>query len=552
MNTIHHFLNSSCRLLASGILVLTTGFLSFSQNVVNGSFTGMTGNSVTPNGWTNVLGYDPGTSIGVWPSVDVLDINFNAFFNNAAVAVSPSPDGGTWTGISSLPQIIENEAIEQSVSGFTVGQQYQVSCYVANFGGTPFVDPGIVTVYLNGTAVATSPVLNLVANTWTPISGTFIASATTMDVQIDAIHTTGDAGNGGYFSVDGLVIEPVGPCNAGNTAPTLSQTSFCTIPAGVDLTAITCSNIPAGTSVTWHSAATPSQANTLANSNSVGVGTYYAAFYDAVNNCYSPSQPVTVHPLPVADFDYTSTCANEPVNFTDLSTIASGSITGWSWDFGDNSSAVTQQNPVHTFPGGTSYQVSLTVTSAAGCTHTTTETVTMTAIPNAAFTFSPTDPEVTNPTVQFNNSSTGANAYGWSFDGLSTSVQTNPSFTFPSLPGNYTVVLIAYSGTCSDTATAIVTITDPMSYHVPNIFTPDEDGTNDYFTIPTHNATDLEAIILNRWGELVHTLNSTTDQWDGTINGQQASEGVYFVDYKITDTKGVVTEGHGFVELIRK
>ena len=69
-------------------------------------------------------------------------------------------------------------------------------------------------------------------------------------------------------------------------------------------------------------------------------------------------------PAPVADFsaDPTSGTAPLAVNFTDLST---GSITNWSWNFGDGGTS-TEQNPTHTYNTAGTYTVSLTVTGPGG------------------------------------------------------------------------------------------------------------------------------------------------------------------------------------------
>jgi gliding motility-associated-like protein len=555
LHSTTHFrskIDSLINLLSLTALILFGGaFSAQAQNVVNGSFTDMTGNSVTPAGWTNVLGYDPGTNLGVTPTVDVLDINFTAYFNNAAVAVSPSPDGGTWTGISSIPPDFENEAIDQVVTGFTIGTQYQLSFYAANFGGTPFIDPGVVTAYVNGTAVAVSPTLNLVANVWTTVTGTFVASATSMTVHIDAIHNTGDSGAGGYYSVDGLTIASTTPCGAGNTAPTLSQTSLCLTAATYNLTNITASNTPAGTTLTWHTGTPATNGNTVGNPSAVTSGVYYAAFYDAVNDCYSPTQSFTLNPFPVADFDAPSVCIGSPVNFIDQSTVGLGSVNQWDWVFGDGNIS-SAQNPTHTYTGGnTSYNVTLTVTSAAGCSNSVTLPITF-ANPVASFTYSPTAPDVLNPTVQFTNTSSNASTYDWDFGGLGGSTQTDPSYNFPAIPNTYTVTLIAYAGNCTDTTTALITINDILIYSVPNVFSPDGDGINDTFLVDTENASAISVTIVNRWGEFIKELDGLTETWDGTFQGKEANEGVYFFIYTITDNAGKTIEGQGFVELIRK
>lgn len=555
LHSTTHFrskIDSLINFISLTALILFGGaFSAQAQNVLNGSFTGTTGNSITPPSWNNVLGYDPGTNLGVTPTVDVLDINFTAYFNNAAVAVSPSPDGGTWTGISSIPPDFENEAIDQVVTGFTIGTQYQLSFYAANFGGTPFIDPGVVTAYVNGTAVAVSPTLNLVANVWTTVTGTFVASATSMTVHIDAIHNTGDSGAGGYYSVDGLTIASTTPCGAGNTAPTLSQTSLCLTAATYNLTNITASNTPAGTTLTWHTGTPATNGNTVGNPSAVTSGVYYAAFYDAVNDCYSPTQSFTLNPFPVADFDAPSVCIGSPVNFIDQSTVGLGSVNQWDWVFGDGNIS-SAQNPTHTYTGGnTSYNVTLTVTSAAGCSNSVTLPITF-ANPVASFTYSPTAPDVLNPTVQFTNTSSNASTYDWDFGGLGGSTQTDPSYNFPAIPNTYTVTLIAYAGNCTDTTTALITINDILIYSVPNVFSPDGDGINDTFLVDTENASAISVTIVNRWGEFIKELDGLTETWDGTFQGKEANEGVYFFIYTITDNAGKTIEGQGFVELIRK
>src|ERR1044071_7566008 len=135
-----------------GLALFSVPAAADAQVFTNGTFTDMTGNSVTPAGWTNVLGYNPGQTFGSWPSVDVLDINFSAFFGNSTVQAAPSPHGGTWGGLCTIdPGNIENEAIEQTITGLTVGQEYEVSFYAANFGGENMFDsPERVMAFVDG------------------------------------------------------------------------------------------------------------------------------------------------------------------------------------------------------------------------------------------------------------------------------------------------------------------------------------------------------------------------------------------------------------------
>ena len=62
---------------------------------------------------------------------------------------------------------------------------------------------------------------------------------------------------------------------------------------------------------------------------------------------------------------------------------------------------------------------------------------------------------------------------------------------------------------------------------VPNVFTPNGDGYNDIFKYKNQAQWEFETQVLNRWGELVYH-NKTSQNWDGSYQGQRVSAGVYF------------------------
>jgi len=82
------------------------------------------------------------------------------------------------------------------------------------------------------------------------------------------------------------------------------------------------------------------------------------------------------------------------------------------------------------------------------------------------------------------------------------------------------------------------------SYDLPNVFTPNSDGTNDLFTFDLVEAAEIQ--IFNRWGNVVY-ISDTVFEWDGKSNGSECPEGVYF--YRIK-TKGDYTMS-GFISLMR-
>ncbi|WNJ18160.1 PKD domain-containing protein [Pontibacter sp. G13] len=68
----------------------------------------------------------------------------------------------------------------------------------------------------------------------------------------------------------------------------------------------------------------------------------------------------------------------------------------------------------------------------------------------------------------------------------------------------------------------------------PNAFTPNGDGTNEYFTFRGIYINTFEVQIFDRWGELIFQSNSLFDSWDGRYKGMPAPEGVYV--YKVVAT----------------
>ncbi len=80
-------------------------------------------------------------------------------------------------------------------------------------------------------------------------------------------------------------------------------------------TQVVITNLPSGATLTWHTATPATSTNKVPNPASVGVGTYYAAFEDATNNCYSPTTAynVTIQTCN-ADLSITKTVNNSTPN----------------------------------------------------------------------------------------------------------------------------------------------------------------------------------------------------------------------------------------------
>jgi len=123
---------------------------------------------------------------------------------------------------------------------------------------------------------------------------------------------------------------------------------------------------PAYTDYSWSNGDTTS-------TTIVGSGTYTVTVTDT-NGCTGASQSVTVtaNPAPVSAFTPSppTSFPGNSTTFNDQSTVSSGSIVSWSWDFGDGSPASSAQNPSHTYSSPGTYIVCLTVSTNTPCLDT--------------------------------------------------------------------------------------------------------------------------------------------------------------------------------------
>jgi len=180
-------------------------------------------------------------------------------------------------------------------------------------------------------------------------------------------------------------------------------------------------------------------------------------------------------------------------------------------------------------------------------------------------------------TVTMTNSSENASNFAWDFGNGQTANLNTTASQSQTYTANATIRLIASEGNCADTTYASVVIsicgcTDPIAINynpmatvddgscifpiptveAPNVFTPDEDGANDFFFLTTTNAVSIELTILNRWGVVVFDASGVNPAWNGeTSSGVQLPDGVYFYKYKVNGHQEQVLEGHGFLHLIR-
>lgn len=265
-----------------------------------------------------------------------------------------------------------------------------------------------------------------------------------------------------------------------------------------------------------------------------------------VDSCVVVS-PTLYIPVSFSIDSDTASCPPYLASFTNTTNPSDVGSAVWAFGDGEGTSGTTTVD--HIFTASGNYNVSLTVTDPEGCVFDTTviDAITMYAEPVAEFSTSPNNPTLINSTIQFVNESEGAVEWYWIFDTinqLGEAFEESPFYVFPDqLPDEYFNRLsVTNEFGCVDFITKMLVIEEDLTLYVPNSFSPNGDGKNDFFYIKSREIDPIffHLIIFDRWGKVVFESNNIHEKWNGTSNGSeyysQPGVFVYNLAYKINDT----------------
>lgn len=289
----------------------------------------------------------------------------------------------------------------------------------------------------------------------------------------------------------------------------------------------------------------PTQAT--AHATGLHSGGYIVTVTDG-NNCQAivnvniaQPNPIAINPIPQNEH-----C----LNYCDGEILAnvSGGTSPYTYKW--NTSPLQTSNPAITLCVG---EYHLTVTDAHNCTSTSSVNIFTNSLISASASANPIL-GILPLTVNFTFTGNGATQYFWEFGDGGTSNIQNPSHLYTT-EGVYTVTLTINSGSpdfCQDVLTLTIEILKPSSVIIPNVFTPNNDGQNDYFYAKSEGLVLEEMIIYNRWGEKVYSWAEIGGKWDGVdANGRPASDGTYFYVFTGKGFDNVDYARNGSVTLIR-
>jgi gliding motility-associated-like protein len=152
---------------------------------------------------------------------------------------------------------------------------------------------------------------------------------------------------------------------------------------------------------------------------------------------------------------------------------------------------------------------------------------------------------------------TGANTYTWS-PGDHVSISPTGTTILSPIQNTHYIVTGYDSLGCSNTTTVDVFV--EMSGFIPSLFTPNSDGKNDQLKVYGVNLVNGFSLkIFNRDGNVVYSTRNLTEAlqqgWDGTNNGVQQPNGVYYwkIDGAVASGEKLLLNGkkEGSILLLR-
>lgn len=264
--------------------------------------------------------------------------------------------------------------------------------------------------------------------------------------------------------------------------------------------------------------------NTLSASES---GNYYASSTNA-QGCSGQSVEISIFLEGTFDFEIIE--PTEPV-------CEGGSIvlslpqtfSSYSWSTGQTTNSITV-----TQDGGYSVQV----TNSEGCSAIDDINISFVKIPEIEL-ISTFRSDCVNGTEVV---AISEGLISWEISPFITLLDNNRILANPESSSTFNVT--STIGEC-ESQTSFQIIVECPTLFIPNVFTPNDDGVNDFFRIEGQYLGDYEMIIFNRWGDEIYRSNDSNRGWNGGINGYYAPDGTYNYVLKIQDQNGQPLFGDG-------
>jgi len=222
----------------------------------------------------------------------------------------------------------------------------------------------------------------------------------------------------------------------------------------------------------------------------------------------------------------------------------------YSWFPGGQSTSSITVSPSST----TTYSV---IVSNGSCSDTASITVNVTPASTVNVNAGP------NQTINIGGQTTltgsGTGNYNWNPTASIVSGATGPNpVVNPTVTTTYTLTIVDPASGCawSDTVTVFVTY-DCGDVFVPNAFSPNNDGKNDFVTVRSPCITAIDFTIYNRWGQAVFRsddvsmVNNPLKGWDGYFKGKLCDPAVFYYFLNVSLIGDEFKTMQGNISLVR-
>jgi len=277
------------------------------------------------------------------------------------------------------------------------------------------------------------------------------------------------------------------------------------------------------------------------NSHSYNTSGIYYDTIASVSGCDSiVISSITVIPLPVISFSHPpDICVDAPALSLNYATPAGGYYEGDGVinNFFNPQSALAGMHQLDYF-----YTDPLT-----NCSNTSKENITVRPLPAVEFLIDPKITFIEDPVISFSDLSQGSKQWLWDFDDGTISINKS-GIHFYLDTGYYNISLtITDDFGCKNSSVDLVYIAPEFSFFIPNSFTPNGDGKNDYFNGLGVGIYEYNMVIFNRWGSSIFQTTDINQPW----NGIDVPEGTYEYKISLKDALNFSHEYVGHVSIIR-
>ena len=518
-----------------------------------------------------VIGAVTGTSYSIIASNGTCSSSQASFINDAQLPDLPVPSVSTSAATCTAPGL-------STITNFN-----QTSVYTFTPSG-PTVDaggaitgaiPGVTYTVGASDAGCTSPVVSFMNGTQltvpdqpVAISGNVNLSCGTTSEDYFVTNIPGVtyswsysgggtiSGSGSFITLNSITsggVLTVVPSNAcGNGTPQIVGINLPDIQLSVGSISPSCTNSATGSATVSATGGTsPYQyqwnptGGTAATATNLAAGTYTVTVTDQAG-CNKNIQ-VTITAIAPINLNLSSTgiyCSSSSLGTA--TTAPSGGTAPYVYHWSNNETTPT----ISSLASGT---YSVTVTDANNCQSS--GSIAVDLINDLSVHVTPENAVISEgDSIQLNavvTPSVPGSTYSWMpANSVSCSNCPNP-VAFPSETTTYEVTVVTPAGCSVDTTITIIVNPVCGEMEVPNIFTPNGDQLNDLYELNTTCLIELEYWILNRWGNTIFHASELNTSWDGKIDSQPASEGVYFIKYVAKNSAGKEIKGQTFFHLSR-